>query len=109
MMDDDYARRMSAANARWAAFAVSVAGCREHLAAALRAPGDVAAFVPATLATLELNYLAEELADPDCSELAGRRLRTCLRVASALPAAILGIEPIRVAVDDLTDAAGSRR
>ncbi|MDY7083617.1 MAG: CHAT domain-containing protein [Actinomycetota bacterium] len=102
--EESFARRLVDRNARWAALAVSVAACRDQAGAALAAPGDPVAFVRAALATLELNRIAEELADPDCTELAANGLTACLRVASALPAVALEFEVIRHAVRDLQDA-----
>ncbi|GID32018.1 CHAT domain-containing protein [Paractinoplanes brasiliensis] len=102
--EESFARRLVNRNARWAALAVSVAACRDQVGAALAAPGDPVAFVHAALATLELNQIAEELADPDCTELAANGLTACLRVASALPAVALEFEVIRHAVQDLQDA-----
>jgi CHAT domain-containing protein len=102
--EENLAGRLVDRNARWAALAVSAADCRERLGTALGAPGDPMAFARAAVATLGLNRIAEELADPDCTELAAQGLTECLRVAEALPAAAYGFEVIRDAVQDLRDA-----
>ncbi|RSM64711.1 hypothetical protein DMB66_18870 [Actinoplanes sp. ATCC 53533] len=102
--EEDLARWLVDRNARWAALAVSAADGRERLGIALGALGDPMAFARAAVATLRLNRIAEELADPDCTELAGKRLTECLRVAAALPAVGYGFEAIRDAVRDLRDA-----
>lgn len=105
MQEESLARQLVVRNARWAALAVSAADCRDRIGTALGAPGDPMAFARAAVATLELNHVAEGLADPDCSELAGKRLAECVRAASALPEAAYEFEVIRFAVEDLRDSA----
>ncbi|MBL7258045.1 CHAT domain-containing protein [Paractinoplanes lichenicola] len=102
--EEHLALQLLARNARWAALAVSAVESRDLLGTALAAPGDLAAFVPAAVATLEFNVIAEGLADPDCTELAAERLTACLRAAAALPAVVRDVEAIRQVVRDLRDA-----
>ncbi|MCU7728870.1 CHAT domain-containing protein [Actinoplanes sp. KI2] len=103
-VDGTTVEELLARNARWAALTVAAAGSSEMLTAALRAPGDPPAFARAAVATLQLDHVAEELADPDCSELAAKHLKTCHRLALALPAAAYRHEVIRVAAQDVAAA-----
>ncbi|WP_030434614.1 CHAT domain-containing protein [Actinoplanes subtropicus] len=98
------AAELVARNARWAALAVASAGAGESLTAALRTPGDPLSFARAAVATLELDWVAEELPDPDCSALAATHLRDCHRAAAVLPVAAYEHEVIRVAAEDVEAA-----